>query len=126
MRKRSDRPLALAGPPGELVARGRGTRWPWLIVAIAVGAVKVEAAAALLHDRGTLFTVLALGLLLSVLRPKPVAIAAFGAALLGFALALHPVAAGVGLGFGTFALLIALFFAISTVLHARQRRSRRA
>jgi hypothetical protein len=113
----------LARSSGDAVARGRGTRWPWLIVVIGVGAVKVEAYASLLHDRGGLIAVLAVGLSVSVLRSKPVAIAAFTAAILGFALAFHPVVAGVGVGLGAFALLIALFFAIATVLHARQRRA---
>jgi hypothetical protein len=88
---------------------------------IAVGAVKVEAYASLLHDRAGLIAVLAVGLGLSVLRFKPLAIAAFAAGILGFALAFHPVLAGAALGFGAFALLIALFFAISTVLLARQK-----
>jgi hypothetical protein len=34
----------------------------------------------------------------------------------------HPVLAGVGIGFGAVALLVALFFGIATILHARQRR----
>jgi uncharacterized membrane protein (DUF485 family) len=88
-----------------------------------VGAVKVEAYASLLHHRGSLIGVLAVGLVLSVLRPKPLAIAAFAAGILAFALAPHPVLLGVALGFGAFALLIALFFTISTVLHARQSRA---
>jgi hypothetical protein len=122
VRERSDRAVAAPGSSGGLVARGRGTRWPWLIVAIAVGAVKVEAYASLLHDRTGVIFVLAVGLLVAFLRAKPVAIAVFAAGILGFALALHPLLAGVALGVGAFVLLIALFFAISTVLHARQRR----
>lgn len=128
MRERSERPVARAGS-ADLDARGRGPRWLWVIVVMAVGAVKVEAYGSLLHDRPGLIAALGVGLVLSVLRSKPVAIAAFGAGIVGFALAFHPVLAGVGLGFGAFALLIALFFAISTVLHARQGhadRSRRA
>jgi hypothetical protein len=85
-----------------------------------VGAVKVEAYASLLHDRGALISVLAVGLVASALRSKPLAMAAFAAGILAFALAPHPALVGVALGFGAFALLIALFFTISTVLHARQ------
>jgi len=126
VRECTDRPLGFARPSGEDVARGRGTRWPWLIVVVGVGAVKVEAYASLLHDRGELIAVLAVGLSLAVLRAKPVAIAALTAGIVGFALALHPVLAGVGLGVGAFALLIAVFFTISTVLHARQGHADRA
>jgi hypothetical protein len=57
-----------------------------------------------------------------VLRSKLVAIAGFAAGILGFALALHPSPIGVGFGVGAFVLLVTVFFAISTVLHARQRR----
>ena len=126
MRKRSDRALARAGSSGEVVARGRGTRWPWLIVLIVVALAKGEAYASLLHDRAGLIALLAAGLGLAVLRARPLAIAAFAAGILAFALALHPVLAGAGLGVGAFALLIALFFTISTVLRARQRHTDRA
>jgi hypothetical protein len=122
VRKRADRALARAG---EVAARGRSTRWPWLIVIVVVGALKVEAYASLVEHRGSLIAALALGLAFSVLRSKPLAIAVFAAGILGFALALHPLLAGVGLGVGAFALLIALFFTISTVLHARQRHAGR-
>jgi hypothetical protein len=88
---------------------------------IAAGAVKVDAYASLLHHRGGLIAVLAIGLVGSVLRPKPLAIAAFAAGVFAFALAPHPAMLGVSLGFGAFVVLIALFFMISTVLHARQR-----
>jgi hypothetical protein len=86
-----------------------------------VGALKVQAYASLVQHRGAMIAALAVGLFAAFLRTKPLAIAAFAAGIVGFALALHPVLDGVALGFGTFALLVALFFAISTVLHARQR-----
>lgn len=140
MRERSDRPLAPArssgsaspSGSGEVVGRRRGTRWPWVIVAIAVGALKLEAFASLLyhhgwlHHRGPLIAVLAVGLGVSVLRTRPVAIAVFGAGVLAFVVALHPLLGGVALGVGAFGSLIALFFTVSTVLHARQRRGQRA
>jgi hypothetical protein len=125
VRERSDRAVARAGSSGEIVGRGRGTRWPWLIVVVGVGAVKIEAYASLLHHRGALIGALAAGLLAAILRTKPLAIAACTAGILGFALALHPALAGVALGVGAFVVLLALFFAISTVLHARQRHASR-
>ena len=121
MRKRSDGSVALARSSGEVATRGRGPRWPWLILVIPFAALKVEAYASLAHHRGALIAALAIGLALAMLRSKLVAIAAFSAGILGFALALHPVLAGAGLGFGAFAVLLVLFFTISTVLHARQR-----
>jgi len=122
VRERSDRALARTDSSREL-ARARGTRWPWLIVAIVVGAVKVQAGASLLEHRGSLIAALAVALVVSVirLRPKPLLIAALTAALVATTVAPHPVVLGVALGFGAFALLTALFFTISTVLHARQR-----
>jgi uncharacterized membrane protein (DUF485 family) len=128
VRKRSDRAVAAQGSSGELVARGRGTRWPWLIVAIAAGALKADAYASLVHHRGQLIAALGAALLASLIRqrPKLLLIAGFGAALIASAVAPHPVLAGVALGVGAFVLLVALFFAISTVLHARQRRVQRA
>ncbi len=126
LRKRSERAVARPESPGQVVARGRGTRWPWLIVLIGAGAVKADAYASLVHHHGQLIAALGVGLFAAVLRTKPIAIAAFAAGILGFALALHPVLAGVALGVGAFVVLVALFFAISTVLHARQRHVRRA
>lgn len=126
MRERSERPVALPGSSGDVIARGGGTRWLWLIVLIAAGAVKAEAYRSVVHHRGGMIALLAVGLLVAVRRAKLklVAIAAFSAAILAFALALHPAVAGAGLGFGAFALLLALFFTISTVLHARQGHTR--
>jgi hypothetical protein len=128
VRKRADRAVARAGSSGEIVGRGRGTRWPWLIVVVAAGALKADAYASLLEHRAALISALAAALVASVLRqrPKPLLIAGLSAALVASALAVHPVLAGVALGFGTFALLVALFFAISTVLHARQRHGAQA
>lgn len=97
MRQRADRSLERTGSSGQ-VTRSRGTRWPWLIVVIAVVSMVR-------------------------LRPKPLLIAALVAALLATTLAPHTAVLGVALGFGAFAVLVALFFTISTLLHARRRHS---
>jgi uncharacterized membrane protein (DUF485 family) len=120
VRERADRAVARRDRSAGQLTRARGTRWPWLIAVVAVVAVKAEAYASLAHDRTGLVIVLTVGLAFAVLRHKPVAIGAFAAGILAFALAPHPVGAGVALGVGAFVLLIALFFAIATVLHARQ------
>jgi hypothetical protein len=127
VRKGSDRALARAGSTGDL-ARARGSRWPWLIVVVGVGALKADAYASLLHHRASLIAALAAALVVSVirLRPKPLLVAALAAALLASSLAPHPALLGVALGFGAFAVLVALFFTISTVLHARQQRAARS
>jgi hypothetical protein len=95
---------------------------------VAAGALKADAYASLLEHRAALISALAAALVASVIRqrPKPLWIAALSAALFASALALHPTVVGVAVGFGAFALLVALFFAISTVLHARQRHGGRA
>ena len=113
---------------GEVVARRRGARWPWLVVVVVVGALKADAYASLIDHRASLIAALAVALVVSVirLRPKPLLIAALTAALVASAVAVHPAVLGVALGFGVFAVLVALFFTISTVLHARQRGGRRA
>ncbi len=120
MRERADRSLAPTGSSSDLT-RARGGRWPWAIVFVAVAGLKAEAYASLVNDRPGMIAVLAVGLGVSLLRFKPVAIAVFSAPLLAFAVAPHPALLGVAFGVGVFAFLIALFFAISTVLRARQR-----
>jgi hypothetical protein len=127
VRKRSDRAVGRADSPGE-VARRTGPRWLCLIVVVAVGAVKADAYASLIDHRASLIAALAAALVVSVirLRPKPLLIAALTAALVASAVAVHPAVLRVALGFGVFAVLVALFFTISTVLHARQRGGRRA
>jgi hypothetical protein len=70
--------------------------------------------------RSGLIAVVAVALAASVLRVRPVGAAAATALLLGFVLGAHSLGLGLALGFGGFALLIALFFVISTVLHVRQ------
>jgi hypothetical protein len=125
VRSRADRSLARTESSSQ-ITRARGARrWPWVIAAFAVAIVKGEGYASLIHHRGGLIVLLAVALGFSLLRPKPLLIAAFGAALVAFALAPHPAGLGVALGFGAFVLLIGLFFAIATVLHARQPGSRR-
>jgi hypothetical protein len=124
VRERADRALAPTAASSRAVTRGRGARWPWAIVLVAVAAVKAEAYASAVQHRGALISLFAIGLAASLLRTKPLGIAVFTAGLLAAALAMRPIALGVGFGLGAFVLLIALFFAISTVLHARQRHAR--
>lgn len=76
-------------------------------------------ARAVLH-RGGLIAVVAIALAGSLLRVRPVGTAVTTALLLALVLGAHSLGLGLALGFGGFALLIALFFAISTVLLTRQ------
>lgn len=86
---------------GELRRAGRRrVGWPWLILGTGLAVVKADAFAMVLHHRVEVIIFLGLGLAFSVLRTRPVEIAV------------------------TAALLLALFIAIGTVLHARQDRAR--
>ena len=106
--------------PGQ--ARRGG--WAWLIVGVVLVAAKADALAQVEHHRTVLIVVLALGLAVSVLRARPVRVAVLAAALSAWLLDLRSTALGVGLGLAGFALLMAVFFAIATVLHARQDHAR--
>lgn len=96
--------------------RARGTRWPLVIVAILL---KGQLYTVFLHHRAGSIALLAAWLGHSLLRIKLVRIAALSAALLAVALAPHPILLGVGLGAGTFVVLMVVFFAIATALRAR-------
>lgn len=105
-------------------SRPRNRRWPALIGGLVLAAVKSEAVLRLVLHRGSLIGVLAVLLISSLLRARPVGIAFASALLVALVLGAHSLGLGLTLGFGGFALLMALFFAISTVLLARQNRPR--
>lgn len=104
-------------------ARGRERRWPWVIGGLVFALLKSEGLARAVLHRGILIAVVALALAASLLRVRPVGTAVATALLLALALGAHSLGLGLTLGFGGFALLIALFFAVSTVLHVRQNRA---
>ena len=81
---------------------------------------KVDALAAVLHHRAEVIVLLAVGLVFSMLRPRPVWIAVTAATLLAFTLAPGSTALGIAFGLGVFMLLLSLFLLIGIVLHARQ------
>jgi hypothetical protein len=103
-------------------SHGRKRRWPAVIGGLVLVALKSEAYGKLLFHRGELIAALAVGLALSLLRVRLVGLAISAALLLAFILSAHSLGLGLELGFGAFALLMALFFAVSTVLHLRQQR----
>lgn len=111
--------------PGEL-RRGerRGVGRLWLIVGVGVALVKADVLVAVLQHRTEVIAVLGLGLAFSVLRPQPVGIAVSAAAMLAFTLAPSSTLLGIALGLGAFVLLLALFIAIGSLLHARQDQDR--
>jgi hypothetical protein len=98
---------------------GRGGRWPWSIVGAALVVVKANGLAFVLHHRVAVIPVLAVGIALSVLRLRPIGLAASGATLLAVALAPRPAALAVAIGVGAYVLLIVLFIAIGAALQAR-------
>ena len=84
--------------------------------------VKSEGLAKLIVHRHSLIVVAAVLLARSLLMVRPIATAVAIPLLLALVLGAHSLGLGLALGFGGFAILMALFFVISTVLHARQRR----
>jgi len=108
---------------GPKRAGGRERRWPWLIGGLVFAAVKSEGLANLVFHRGSLIVVLTIGFAAAVLRVRPVTLAVTTALLLALVLGAHSLVRGLALGFAVFALLTALFFTLSAVLHARQNRS---
>jgi hypothetical protein len=102
--------------------RRRERRWPAVIGGLVLLALKSEAYGKVLLHRGELIGVLGVAFGVSLLRARPIGLAVSAALLLALVLGAHSLGLGLGLGFGAFALLMALFFAVSTVLHLRQRR----
>jgi hypothetical protein len=89
---------------------------------LVLAGLKSEALLKLILHRGELVAVLAVLLVTSLLRGRPVGIAVATSLLLAFVVGVHSLGLGLAIGFGGFALLMALFFAISTMLLARQNR----
>jgi hypothetical protein len=87
---------------------------------VALALFKVDALAAVFHHRAEVIVVLGLGFVVSLLRGRPVAMAVTAAPLLALTLAPGSTLLGIAVGLGAFVLLLALFFAIGTVLRARQ------
>jgi hypothetical protein len=79
---------------------------------------KAEGYTYLAHHRATLFVLAALTLAASLLRPRPAVIAVAVAALAALAIDLHPFGLGLAFGAGAFIVLLVLFVAIGTALHA--------
>jgi hypothetical protein len=102
--------------------RARGRRLPWLLGGVVLALLKSEAVVKVLFHPGSLVAVMIVVLVGSVLRTRPTGVAVSVSVLAALILGGHSLGLGLGLGFGGFALLMALFFAVSTVLHWRQRR----
>jgi hypothetical protein len=101
-------------------ARQRNRRWPALIGGLVLAVLKSQVVLRLIVHRGSLIAVLVVLLFTGLLKVRPVSTAAAAALLAALVVGVHSLGLGLALGFGGFALLMALFFSISTVLHARQ------
>lgn len=99
---------------------GRLRHSAWTVVGLGLVLLKTEALAGLLHHRGLVIAILGLGLVSSVLGTRPVGVTLTAGPLLAFALAPSSTALGIAFGVGAFGLLLAIFFAIGTVLMARE------
>ncbi len=109
---------------GAKPTRKRDRRMPWLLGGILLAVLKSEAVVKLLFHRGELVGVMAVWLVVSVLKPRPAGIAIATSVLAACLIAPHSLGLGIPVGFGAFAVLVALFFTVSTLLHAAQRRAR--
>jgi hypothetical protein len=112
---------ATAGQSREEQPRPRAS-WPWIAVALVIGVGKTEGFRLLEHHVWGWTIVLGITACWSLLRARPVLTALFGAPAITLLLKPHPVAIGVAVGFATFAVLIAVFVAIGTVLRYRDSR----
>jgi hypothetical protein len=93
-----------------------------MIVGVVVAASKLEIVGVIEHHRVGSIVVVAIGLVVSVLRPNVRGVALAAGVLLALVLA-PPFLIGAGIALGLFVTLMTLFHAISTVLHIRQNRS---
>jgi hypothetical protein len=119
--------LAKPGTGAKATRDRRGKRgWSAVIGGFLLAVLKSHVLLRLLLHRHALIGVVAAALAGSLLRTRPVATAVATALLAALVLGAHSIGLGLALGFGGFALLMALFFAVSTILHARQRRRSRA
>jgi hypothetical protein len=91
-----------------------------MVVGVVLVGLKAEALSGLLHHRGWVIAILGLGLVSSVLRARLVGIAMTVGPLLAFALDPGSTALGIAVGVGAFGVLLAVFFAVGTLLMARQ------
>ena len=82
--------------------------------------LKAQALSGLLHHRAWVIAILGLGLVSSVLRTRPVGVALTAGPLLALALDPRSTALGVAVGVAAVGVLLAMFFAVGTVLMLRQ------
>ncbi len=91
-----------------------------MVVGVGLVLLKAQALSGLVHHPIWVIVALAVGLVSSVLRARPIGVALTAGPLLAFALSPSSTALGIVVGVGAFVVLLALFFAIATVLMARQ------
>jgi len=103
----------------DLSRRAGRRRGPLVVLAIAAGVFKAWGLSAAMHHRPELIALLGALVAFSFLRPRPVLFAASVGGLLAVFLAPHALGTGVGIAFGIFVLLLAVFLGLASVLHAR-------
>jgi hypothetical protein len=111
------------GGTPEVVGPSGGRRsWLWAIVFVGLAIGKAHAVAEVVRHRPELITVLGVTLALAVLRIRLILVAMSAAALFAVCVDPHPLLRGIALGAGALAVLLAVLFTLSTVLHIRQER----
>jgi hypothetical protein len=106
---------------GAEATRERKHGWPWVIVGVVLALGKVEGLHVVEHHRTPSIVVLAILLVVSLMRVRISAVAITTGVLVALVLA-PPFLVGAGIALGLFVTLMTLFYAVSTVLHMRQKR----
>lgn len=91
-----------------------------MVVGVGLLLFKAQALSGVLHHRALVLVILGLGVVSSVLRTRLVGVAVTVGPLLAFALDPGSTAVGIAVGVGAFGLLLAMFFAVGTVLMGRE------
>jgi uncharacterized membrane protein len=108
-------PTAAVAPSTKPQPRSHAS-WPWIVVALVIGVGKTEGVRLLGHHVWGWAILLGVASAWSLLRARPVLTALFAAPAISLLLKPRPVGIGVAVGFATFAVLVAVFVAIGTVL----------
>ena len=104
----------------ELAGRGRNRGWLWIPLGVVLALFKVRAFAEVIDHRGSAIALLAVWFAIALLRMRLASVAITAAALFGILASSHSVGRGLAFGAGACVVLMGVFFAVATILLARQ------
>ena len=118
----ADRTHRAPSPRGgtEVTGRHRGGGWLWIPVVVVLGLLKARAFEEVIDHRGSAIALLAAWFAVALLRLRLASVAITAAALFGILAGSHSIGRGLELGGGAFVVVMGAFFAIATILLARQ------